>query len=72
METVLEQVQHGRVRARVDHREPGRTGPPTTSYEAEQNHEIEEVGDRLRGLFAWADTEDEETSESETEERVQV
>ena len=33
---------------------------------AEKNHEIEEVGARLRSLFAWAD-EDEETEDDKTE-----
>ena len=72
METVLEQVQQGEF-AREWITENQANRPSYNQLRnAEKNHEIEEVGDRLRGLFAWADTEDEETSESETEERVQV
>ena len=71
METVLEQVQQGEF-AREWITENQANRPSYNQLRtAEKNHEIEEVGERLRGLFAWADTEDEETSETE-EERVQV
>ncbi|AXR79028.1 ketol-acid reductoisomerase [Natrarchaeobaculum sulfurireducens] len=63
MDEVLEEVQNGEfAREWILENQAGR---PTYSQlrQAEQNHEIEEVGERLRDLFSWADddaaTEDE-------------
>ncbi|CQH59758.1 ketol-acid reductoisomerase [Halobacterium hubeiense] len=55
MEEVLEEVQNGEfAREWIAENQAGRP-----SYrqrrQAEQNHDIEAVGERLRGLFAWAD-----------------
>ncbi|MCG1003857.1 MULTISPECIES: ketol-acid reductoisomerase [Halobacterium] len=65
MEEVLEEVQNGEfAREWIAENQAGRP-----SYrqrrQAEQNHDIEDVGERLRGLFAWADDEDESTQEAE-------
>ncbi|MFC7167591.1 ketol-acid reductoisomerase [Halospeciosus flavus] len=64
MEEVLEEVQNGEfAREWITENQAGRP-----SYEqrrdAEMNHQIEDVGGRLRSLFAWAD-EDEETETPE-------
>ena len=42
------------------------------AFERERNHEIEEVGARLRALFAWAEEESETESEEEPEEAVRT
>ncbi|WP_231184391.1 ketol-acid reductoisomerase [Haladaptatus sp. DYF46] len=71
MEQVLEEVQNGEfARQWIVENQAGRP-----SYRqkrtAEKNHEIEEVGDRLRQLFSWSETENEESESDETEqERV--
>jgi ketol-acid reductoisomerase len=69
MQTVLEDVQNGEFATEwVAENQAGRP-----SYrqrrKAEQTHEIEDVGERLRSLFAWADeeTEDEQTDGRERE-----
>ncbi|MBZ6494551.1 ketol-acid reductoisomerase [Natrinema longum] len=62
MEEVLEEVQNGEfTREWILENQAGR---PSYNQlrEAEKNHEIEQVGERLRDLFAWA-----ETAESEDE-----
>ncbi|OIB56029.1 ketol-acid reductoisomerase [Natrialba sp. SSL1] len=64
MEEVLEEVQNGEfTREWILENQAGR---PSYNQlrQAEKDHEIEEVGERLRDLFAWAD---EESSESESE-----
>ena len=63
MEETLEKVQNGEFATRwIAENQAGRP-----SYKqrrkAEQNHEIEDVGERLRALFAWA--EDQETADEE-------
>ena len=70
MEQVLEQVQSGEfAREWVTENQANR--PTYTQLrQREADHDIEEVGERLRALFAWAE-EDEETEEDETE-RVQA
>jgi ketol-acid reductoisomerase len=71
METVLEQVQQGEF-AREWITENQANRPSYNQLRnAEKNHEIEAVGERLRGLFAWAEEPDETADETE-EERVQV
>ncbi|MFH5797821.1 ketol-acid reductoisomerase [Haladaptatus sp. CMAA 1911] len=71
MEQVLEEVQNGEfARQWIVENQAGRP-----SYRqkrtAEKNHEIEEVGDRLRQLFSWSETESGESESDETEqERV--
>ncbi|MDY6818847.1 MAG: ketol-acid reductoisomerase [Halobacteriales archaeon] len=69
MEAVLEDVQTGQF-AREWVME-NQTGRPMYNQlrEAEKNHEIEAVGERLRDLFAWAE---EQESEQETEENVRA
>jgi len=42
-----------------------RDGPPTPQLRAAKNHEIEAVGEELRGLFAWQDEEDDEEESAE-------
>ncbi len=70
METVLQQVQDGDfAREWVLENKAGRPGYRQKT-KAEKNHEIEEVGERLRKLFAWADTEEETESEEKDQERV--
>jgi len=64
MEDVLEKVQNGEfAREWITENQAGR--PSYTQLRAaEKNHEIEAVGEELRGLFAWQETEDdEETAE---------
>jgi len=66
MDEVLEEIQNGEfTREWVLENQAGR---PTYSQirQAEQNHEIEEVGERLRGLFSWADEEETEDEASAT------
>ncbi|SEO81778.1 ketol-acid reductoisomerase [Halogranum amylolyticum] len=63
MEEVLEEVQNGTfARQWIVENQAGRP-QYNQLHEAERNHEIEEVGARLRNLFAWADEEEEETDE---------
>ncbi|MDZ7731056.1 MAG: ketol-acid reductoisomerase [Natrialbaceae archaeon] len=56
MEETLEAIQNGEfAREWVSENQAGR--PSYTQLRAaEQNHEIEDVGERLRDLFAWAET----------------
>ncbi|MFC7046795.1 ketol-acid reductoisomerase [Halobacteriaceae archaeon GCM10025711] len=65
MEAVLEEVQSGEfAREWINENQANR---PTYRQlrQAEQDHEIEDVGARLRALFAWADDETEDTEESQ-------
>ncbi len=57
MEATLEEIQHGEfTREWVTENQAGR--PSYTQLRNEElNHEIEDVGERLRALFAWAETE---------------
>ena len=60
MEEVLEEVQDGTfARQWIVENQAGRP-QYNQLHEAERNHEIEEVGARLRSLFAWADEEEED------------
>jgi ketol-acid reductoisomerase len=66
MEQVLEKVQNGEfAREWIAENQAGR--PSYTQLRtAEKNHEIEAVGEELRGLFAWQEdeaTDDEEPTE---------
>jgi ketol-acid reductoisomerase len=67
MEEVLEKVQNGQfAREWIAENQAGR--PSYTQLRtAEKNHEIEAVGDELRGLFAW-----EESAEDDEEESAEV
>jgi ketol-acid reductoisomerase len=67
MEQVLEQVQDGTfAREWIAENQAGRPSF-TQLHEAERNHEIEQVGEDLRSLFAWAEeTEDEDETERVT------
>jgi len=58
MEETLEAVQNGEfAREWITENQAGRPAY-TQRREAEQAHEIEDVGERLRSMFAWADDED--------------
>ncbi len=64
MEETLEEIQNGEfTREWILENQAGR---PSYNQlrEAEKNHEIEEVGERLRDLFAWAEEESEDEDES--------
>jgi ketol-acid reductoisomerase len=65
MDEILEGVQTGEfAREWISENQANR--PAYRQYrEAEQSHDIEQVGDRLRDLFAWDDSEDDETEEAE-------
>jgi ketol-acid reductoisomerase len=70
MEAILEEVQSGEF-AQEWITENQANRPKYWQLRAqEENHEIEEVGARLRGLFAWADEEEAETSEEDEDERI--
>jgi len=57
MEEVLEEVQDGTfARQWILENQAGRPGYHQIRN-AEKNHEIEAVGEELRGLFSWADEE---------------
>jgi ketol-acid reductoisomerase len=70
MEAILEEVQSGEFAQEwVTENQANR--PKYWQLRAqEENHEIEEVGARLRGLFAWADEEEAETSDEDEDERI--
>jgi ketol-acid reductoisomerase len=64
MEAILEEVQDGRfAREWITENQAGRP-----SYKqlkgAEENHDIEAVGENLRALFSWGETEEKETAET--------
>ncbi|QSW99763.1 ketol-acid reductoisomerase [Haloterrigena alkaliphila] len=66
MEETLEEIQNGEfTREWILENQAGR---PSYNQlrEAEKNHEIEQVGERLRDLFAWADDEAETEDEDES------
>ncbi|MFB6079955.1 MAG: ketol-acid reductoisomerase [Haloferacaceae archaeon] len=67
MEETLEAVQDGTfAREWISENQAGR--PVYTQYRtAEQNHDIEDVGARLRALFSWADEAEEEAEEEEAD-----
>ncbi|ELY95637.1 ketol-acid reductoisomerase [Natrialba taiwanensis] len=68
MEETLEEIQNGEfTREWILENQSGRPSY-TQLRQAEKNHEIEEVGERLRELFAWA----EESNESESAEGAEV
>ncbi|GGM55113.1 ketol-acid reductoisomerase [Halarchaeum rubridurum] len=67
MEEVLEQVQNGEFAQEWILENQANRPKYNQLYERERNHDIEEVGERLRELFEWAD----EETESE-DERVEV
>ncbi|MHC3437956.1 ketol-acid reductoisomerase [Natrialbaceae archaeon A-gly3] len=57
MEEILEEIQNGEfAREWILENQAGRPSY-TQLHDAEANHEIEAVGERLRDLFAWADEE---------------
>ncbi|ELZ50980.1 ketol-acid reductoisomerase [Halorubrum distributum JCM 9100] len=65
MEEVLEKVQNGQfAREWIAENQAGRPSY-TQLRNAEKNHEIEAVGDELRGLFAWEESGDEEEESAE-------
>ena len=70
MDEILEQVQNGEFATEwIAENQPNR--PVYTQLnQAEKEHEIEEVGERLRELFAWA--EDEETEDEDESVRMQA
>ncbi|WP_096391320.1 ketol-acid reductoisomerase [Halopenitus persicus] len=66
MEQVLEQVQDGTfAREWIAENQAGRPSY-TQLREAERTHEIEQVGEELRALFAWAEEETDEETEAVT------
>ena len=72
MESVLEDVQNGRfARDWVQENQAGRPQYHQLR-EAEKNHEIEQVGEELRSLFSWAETQEQTTSVEEDDQRVSL
>ncbi|WP_436344875.1 ketol-acid reductoisomerase [Natronorubrum sp. FCH18a] len=70
MEETLEEIQNGEfTREWILENQAGRPSY-TQLRQAEKNHEIEEVGARLRDLFAWAEEDD--TEEEDDSVRVQA
>ncbi|RQH01338.1 ketol-acid reductoisomerase [Natrarchaeobius oligotrophus] len=71
MEKVLEQVQNGEFATEWIAENQANRPVYTQLNQAEKNHEIEQVGERLRALFAWeegeAESEDEQTRVKATE-----
>ena len=71
MEAVLEAVQDGTfAREWISENQTGRPSY-TQRRQAEKNHDIEDVGERLRSLFSWAEAEQTE-NQSEDEPAVTV
>ncbi|UPV74192.1 ketol-acid reductoisomerase [Halorussus limi] len=67
MEAVLEQVQNGEfAREWIAENQAGRPSYRQRRI-AEKNHDIEDVGERLRDLFAWAEETDDESTENDSE-----
>ncbi|WP_128475752.1 ketol-acid reductoisomerase [Halorussus pelagicus] len=67
MEEVLEEVQNGEfAREWITENQAGRPSYRQRRI-AEKNHDIEDVGERLRDLFAWAEDAQEESSENDSE-----
>ncbi|AHF98876.1 ketol-acid reductoisomerase [Halostagnicola larsenii XH-48] len=71
MEEVLEQVQNGEFATEWVAENQANRPVYTQLNQAEKNHEIEEVGERLRALFAW-EGEGEETEDEDEKTRVQA
>ncbi|NHN58992.1 MULTISPECIES: ketol-acid reductoisomerase [Halorussus] len=73
MEEALEEVQNGEfAREWISENQTGRP-VYRQQKEADVNHDIEDVGARLRALFAWADEEQaEESTEDDESERVRA
>jgi ketol-acid reductoisomerase len=65
MEDVLEQVQNGEFATEWIAENQANRPSYRQRRKAEKNHDIEDVGERLRTLFAWAGEETEEESERE-------
>jgi ketol-acid reductoisomerase len=64
MDEALEQVQNGEfAREWIAENQAGRPSY-TQLHRADRNHEIEEVGERLRALFSWAEKENAEEAEA--------
>jgi ketol-acid reductoisomerase len=68
MDEILENVQNGEFATEwVSENQANR--PAYKQYrKAEQNHQVEEVGERLRELFEWGEQKSEEGTEQESEE----
>jgi ketol-acid reductoisomerase len=60
MEAVLEEVQTGEFAREWVAENQANRPVYNQLYERERNHEIEEVGARLRSLFAWAEEQEKE------------
>ncbi|MWV40433.1 ketol-acid reductoisomerase [Natrialba sp. INN-245] len=65
MEEVLEQVQNGEFATEWIAENQANRPVYTQLNQAEKDHEIEEVGERLRALFAWEEGEQETESDDE-------
>ncbi len=72
MEEVLAQVQNGEFATEWVTENQANRPVYTQLHEAEANHEIEDVGERLRALFAWAEGEQETEDEDSERARVQA
>ena len=72
MEAVLEQVQNGEFATEWVAENQANRPVYTQLNQAEKDHEIEEVGERLRALFAWKDDESTEEANEDEEERTKV
>jgi len=66
MDEVLEQVQNGEFATEWISENQANRPVYTQLNQAEKDHEIEEVGERLRDLFSWADEATEDEAESAT------
>jgi ketol-acid reductoisomerase len=64
MDTLLEEVQDGTfAREWISENRAGRPSYTQLKH-AEETHHIEQVGEPLRDLFAWDDTDEEEAAEA--------
>ncbi|MFB6069297.1 MAG: ketol-acid reductoisomerase [Halobacterium sp.] len=70
MEAVLEEVQNGEFATEWVAENQANRPSYRQRRRAEQAHDVEDVGERLRGLFAWEDEETETADESEREPEV--
>ena len=72
MEETLEEIQNGEfTREWIVENQAGRPSY-TQLRQAEKDHEIEEVGERLRDLFAWAEEQEAETEDEDESVQVQA
>jgi ketol-acid reductoisomerase len=71
MEAVLEQVQNGEFATEWVAENQANRPKYAQLRQAEQHHDIEEVGARLRDLFAWK-AQDEQETEDDEQSRVRV